>query len=412
MIGKKKEHQQNKLPNTSKHISQIKMKLTFYSNYLNHHQVLVADELNRILGDDYHFVATLKRNKTALKGGADYSARKYCILAGESIEAQMEALRLAQESDVCIFGADSQKYAVHRAKMKPKGLSFELGERWFKHGLFTIASPVFRQWYTNYLKYYRNANFHKLCCSSFTAGDDNKLLAYRGRHYKWAYFTQVDNNWDVEASIDNSTSEITTLMWCGRFLVLKHPELPVKMAARLKNKGYKFQLVMYGDEANASKRDKVYPRTKLEALIKDLGVDDSISLKGNRPNADVLQGMRKSDIFLFTSDRLEGWGAVANESLANACVLIASDAIGSTSYLINEGENGFSFHSQDIESLTEKVEWLLSHPEELKHMQKNAYLRMKRLWSPQHAADSLLSLISDLQNGREISISEGPCSIA
>ena len=36
------------------------MKLVFYSLVLNHHQVYVADEFDRLLGDDYIFVETAK----------------------------------------------------------------------------------------------------------------------------------------------------------------------------------------------------------------------------------------------------------------------------------------------------------------------------------------------------------------
>lgn len=91
---------------------------------------------------------------------------------------------------------------------------------------------------------------------------------------------------------------------------------------------------------------------------------------------------------LTTSDRFEGWGAVANESLANGCVLVASDAIGSSPYLISDGVNGFMFKSastktsfghQDqkaLDDLTEKVAWLLDNKERMKEMQRAAFLTM------------------------------------
>ena len=195
-------------------------------------------------------------------------------------------------------------------------------------------------------------------------------------------------------------------------LMLKHPELPVQMAARLKEKGYKFHIRMYGDEGNAAKYDKIYPKKYLEELINQLGVEDSVFLMGNRPNNEIIDAMRKHDIFLFTSDKNEGWGAVANESLANGCVLVASDAIGSSPYLIRDGENGFMFKSKNVESLTEKVEWLLTHPEDMKNMRKCAVQQMKELWSPHKAAKALLLLIDDLMNSRETSIKNGPCSKA
>ena len=100
------------------------MKVVFYCNYLNHHQVLIADELYRLLGDDYRFVATLPRNEKELKGGLDYSLRSYCLLAGESEVARDEAMRLAREAEVCVFGACSQEYAVERARQKECGCGF------------------------------------------------------------------------------------------------------------------------------------------------------------------------------------------------------------------------------------------------------------------------------------------------
>ena len=372
----------------------------------------MADELYRLLGEEFRFVATLPRNEMELKGGGDYSLRPYCILAGESKSAHEEALRLSREADTCVFGACSQEYAVERANNNPKGLAFEMGERWLKHGWLTIGSPVFRTWIWNYFRYYRKANFHKLCCSSFTAGDDVRLNAYKGRHYKWGYFTNVDNN-IVETSMqDVSTKGKVRIIWCARLLRLKHPELVVKLAANLKGNGYALAIDMYGDEGHLAPHDKAYPRQELEALIKKYGVDDIVTLMGNRPNEEILAAMRGGDMFLFTSDRLEGWGAVANEAMANSCVLVASDAIGSTDYLVKHKQTGMTFRSCDMDSLYEQVKFLLDNPEERKLIASAGWKAMAELWNPRNAAKSLIKLIEDLKAGRETSIQEGPCSVA
>lgn len=391
------------------------MKLVLFSNYLNHHQVLVADELYRLLGDGFRFVATLPRNVKELKGGEDYSKRPFCVLAGESDAACQEALRLACEADVCVFGACSHDYAVARAKQNPQGLSFEMGERWLKHGWLTIGSPVFRQWAWNYYHYYRKANFYKLCCSSFTASDDEKLHAYKGRHFRWGYFTEVSS--EISDKPDETLNQKpetierpVRLMWCARFLLLKHPELVIELAARLKNDGYDVAIDMYGDEGNLAPHDKPYRRKDLEALIDKIGVADIVTLKGNRPNSEILKAMQEGDIFLFTSDRLEGWGAVANESMANGCVLVASDAIGSTHYLVKNKETGMIFRSCDLDSLYEQVKYLLDNPDMRKQISKAGRGSMVKLWSPANAAKSLLQLIKDLQEGRESTIKEGPGS--
>ncbi len=379
------------------------MLLTFFSNFLNHHQVLVADELYRLLGDQYTFVATLPRDKGELKGGMDYSSRPYCILAGESAECHDKALQLARTADVCVFGACSQEYAAARAKSVTCGLSFECGERWLKRGWINVLSPIFRLWLKNYMLYYRIKPFYKLCSGAFVAGDDHKVNAYKGKHFKWGYFTGVDESFDVEMPQDVSMTEITPLMWCSRFLSWKHPELPVLMAQRLKSNGYSFVLDFYGSgERENTTRE----------LASCLGLGDVVRFHGAIPNTKVLEEMRRHKIFLFTSDGFEGWGAVANEAMSQGCALVASDAIGSVPYLVEHGRNGMTFKSCDVDSLTASVKHLLDNSHVLQVMRVEAVRTMRSMWSPKVAAQNLLQLIEDLQNGRETSIKEGPCSKA
>lgn len=378
--------------------------------------MLVADNLYRLLGNDFRFVATLPRNEKELKGGDDYSTRPYCILAAESKKNHIRAMEMAVNAEVCVFGACSQEYAVERAKKNPQGLSFEMGERWLKHGWLTIGSPVFRKWAWNYYRYYSKANFYKLCCSSFTAGDDEKLHAYKGRHFKWGYFTEVSSEIsdkpDETLNMKHESGEPSVrLMWCARFLLWKHPELVIELAAKLKRDGYNVAIDMYGDEPSTPSRN-TYPRNQLLALIDKLNVEDIVTLKGNRPNGEILKAMQEGDIFLFTSDRGEGWGAVANESMANGCVLVASDAIGSTRYLVKHKETGMIFRSCDLDSLYEQVKYLLDNPDVCKQISEAGRESMVKLWSPANAARSLLQLIDDLQNGNDTSITEGPCSKA
>lgn len=51
------------------------MKVTFVSNYINHHQVPLSNELYRLLGEDYAFVQTEPMEEERIKQGwaKDYS---------------------------------------------------------------------------------------------------------------------------------------------------------------------------------------------------------------------------------------------------------------------------------------------------------------------------------------------------
>lgn len=388
------------------------MKLVFYSVILNHHQACVADEFYQLLGDDYTFV---EMQPIADRKGSteDYSKRPYLLCAWESEEKRQEAFYLARTSDVCVFsGVDALPF--ERERLKLNLLSFDMDERPLKRGLINVISPanlktLFYYWFNGW----HTKPLYKLCCSAFTKLDYNRLGMYQNKCYKWGYFTNVDRDFDVEASVLNvSKSEIIPIMWCSRYLTWKHPEMPVRMAKELKEEGYKFTISMYGDEGNAAKHDGVFTRQKLEALIEKLGVGDCVHLKGNRPNDEILQAMRQSAIFLFTSDRLEGWGAVANESMANGCTLVASNAIGSSPYLIEDGINGYMFESGNLESLCKVVRTLFDNKEKLMKMQENAYKTMQEYWSPRYAANSLLSLISSINSGLTSVPSRGPCSPA
>ena len=149
-----------------------------------------------------------------------------------------------------------------------------------------------------------------------------------------------------------------------------------------------------------------------QKLARKLGVEDVISFKGDTPNDEVLKAMREHEIFLFTSDKNEGWGAVANEAMSNGCVLVGSSAIGSIPFLLKDGVNGCIFQSGNIDSLIAKVEWLINHDKERKQMAMSGYNTMKNLWSPINAAQSFLRLVECLNNGLETPFEEGPCSKA
>lgn len=377
------------------------MELTFFVNYLNHHQVLVADILYEKLGNQFCFVATQSVDLYEMKGGEDYSTRPYCIVASKNSESHEYALRLARNSKTCVFGANSLEYAIERAKHNPQGLSIERGERWFKRGMINVLSPAFLKWRFCYQKYFQKANFYRLCNSAYVSNDMRKVFAYNDRCYKWGYFTKVDRQLSYKKV--HLESKYVNILWCARFIDWKHPELAILLAQRLKDNKYNFHLDMIGegDELN-----------NIKSLVVSLNLVDRVSFLGNMPNEQVLVQMYKHDLFLFTSDQNEGWGAVANEAMSNGCVLVGADKIGSVPYLVSDQVNGMVFKSCDLDSLYEKVTYLIDNPIDRGRMSKAGMQSMRDVWSPENAAISLLEFIESLQNKKIPCILEGPCSKA
>lgn len=373
--------------------------IVFFSNFFNHHQALVASELYKLTEGQYAFVETVQMPDWIAKSGYPEFNEPYLIRAWESKDNEALAWNLCETADVCVFGGpEVLHYAVHRARLGK--FSFEVGERPLKKGWLNLMSPrlIKNQWFYHTL--FRYKPFYRLCSSAFSAHDLEKLHSYKNKCYKWGYFTKVD---ETEKAPCRTYAKQITMMWCARFLDWKHPELPVLLASKLKEKYYDFHIDMYGS-------GKYFSR--IEKLIYSLNVDDVVTLKGNRPNDEILNEMANHDIFLFTSDQQEGWGAVANEAMSKGCILVGADKIGSIPYLINDNVNGFLFRSNNINSLTERVIFLLEHREQWENISQNAIITMQTLWSPRNAAKNFLTLIDDLQKGYETSIIAGPCSKA
>lgn len=376
--------------------------IIFVSNYLNHHQALVSDELYKLSEHQYKFIATTPIPKFRVElGYSDFSDRPYLLKAHESPQNESLALDLVKNADVAIFGGGKSLY-YQIQRMKEGKLSIEVSERWLKRGWINIFSPrlLKNMWYYHVL--FRNKPLYKLCSSAYAATDQYRLHSFKERCYKWGYFTIVED-WDIEGHLKRQASDVTHIMWCARFLSFKHPEIPIRLAQKLKKMGYHFNIDMYGSGIELDKTKK---------LCNKLGVNDVVNFMGNRPNDEILQAMREHDIFLFTSDKNEGWGAVLNEAMSNGCAVIAANVIGSVPFLVKDGVNGYTFESNNLNSLYAKVVDLIENKEKRKRMALLAYHDMVNIWSPKVAAKNLLQLVNELLLNQEPSISEGPCSKA
>ena len=149
-------------------------------------------------------------------------------------------------------------------------------------------------------------------------------------------------------------------------------------------------------------------------MISELKLEDHVELSGSLKPEQVRREMERSSIFLFTSDRHEGWGAVLNEAMNSGCAVIASDAAGSTPYLVDDGVNGLIYNSGNMEELYDKLSWLLEQPSEQERLGMAAYETMTSTWNADVAAERLYELIKAILSGDAYPdiYAKGPCSRA
>ena len=376
------------------------MKIVFISHVFTPHQIPLCDEWDRMENVTFTFIEAANIDKSTLPiGWRTDSTRDYVVDFTTYRSNYAHYQQKIDDADAVIIGS------VHvdnvKSRLEKGGMTFIYSERIYKNIKQILRMPYhlikFNRLYGGF------KNLYLLCASAFSAYDYNRINCFRDKSFKWGYFTSVSSQKDLIFNSLSSDTGVLSFMWCSRFLDWKHPELPVKMAANLKKKGYKFHLDMYGsgDEIES-----------IKLLIQTLKVHDVVSIKGEMPNTDIIDAMRKHDIFLFTSDQNEGWGAVANEAMSNGCTLVASSKIGSVPFLIEHRSNGCIFESENLVSLIEQVEWLITNPSKRRELALNAYYTLHNVWSPRIAAVRFVHLVGELTAGKETPYLLGPCSVA
>ncbi|MBO4213223.1 MAG: glycosyltransferase [Clostridia bacterium] len=373
------------------------MTVTFFSNFLLHHQTPFCEAMVKRLGDGFKFVATEPVPKERLDMGyGDLSRTAYCVNAYENEEEYKKAMKLGDESDVVIIGA--APYTFIEKRLKENRFTLCYSERFFKQGRVRILDPrVFFSVYGRHTKY-RKSNLYMLCASAYTAPDCRFIGAYPNKTYKWGYFPEVKRYDDIDEVI--SRKKPNSILWCGRFLGWKHPEAAIYVAKKLKDDGIDFSLDMIGI---GELEEKIKKETE------KLGLADKVRLLGSMSPEKVREHMESTEIFLFTSDKGEGWGAVLNESMNSGCAVVANRAIGSVPYLLKDGENGMIYGGK-FDELYEKVKTLLESPKERRSIGAAAYRTLTDVWNAEAATERLLSLIENLKNGKDTPFMDGPCS--
>lgn len=374
------------------------MKIVFVSNYFNHHQKPLSDCLRNMEGVNYTFVSVNEINEARKKLGYVFGAEpEYVKFSHKDEKSFKECQELIDDADVVIAGSASEK--MIRGRIKKGKIVVRYSERPLKKGLEPIKFlPRLVKW--NF-KNPRNKPIYMLCASSYAAADYAKFGLFKEKTYKWGYFPEVKDE-NIEKLMDEK--EENSIVWVARFIDCKHPEIPLEIAKKLKNDGYSFKIRMIGTGVLEN---------EIQKKIDDENLNDCVSLLGSMPPEKVREYMEKFEIFMFTSDFNEGWGAVLNEAMNSGCGVVASHAIGSVPFVLTDGKNGLVYKNGDIEDLYQKVRWLLENPEKRKEMGKSAYQTMINEWSPDIAAKRFLRLMEDLTKyGKCDAFESGPCSRA
>ena len=376
------------------------MKIIYLSNHFHHHQKPLADFLYEVNGDGYRFVEMNQELHISRKelGFKEYKV-PYTI---KYVGNEQFVDKLIMDADAVICGDASVD--LLRNRVKAGKLIFRDDERryknifkYLKYPIYTLHSHIFNRGYL-------------LSASAYGARDYVLSGMDPQRCFKWGYFIEIKEQENLSMFIKNKRkfaeekyNGYTSILWVGRMIAWKHPELVIEVARKLKNDFLDFHINMIG---------RGHMKNKLLKLIQKYGLSQYVTLHDSKGQDEVRDYMEKSEIYLFTSDEGEGWGVVLSEAMASACVPVASHAAGATPALVKDGENGYIFTSKSIDSLYEKLKKLILENNLRCKMAESAYKTMLNVWNPLIAGKNLMALIESILKGGGTPIVEGPCSQA
>ncbi len=368
------------------------MRITFVSNYINHHQIPFCDAMNRLAeqaGDCFVFVQTMPMEQERIRMGwqlAQMPEYVHCFYEEEDL-----CRKWILDSEVVLFGGcDDESYIGERLRRRRPII--RISERLYKTGQWKAVSPRgLRKKYMDHTRY-RKAPVYLLCAGGYVPSDFHLIRAYAGRMFCWGYFPET-RHYEPESLLEGkgyreeNGDRVPYLLWAGRMIDWKHPELALETAAYLKAQGLSFHMDVIGGGDMEDAMRELWRRYGLEKQVSFLGFQTPQQVRGY---------MERADIQLFTSDRQEGWGAVANEAMNSGCALVADHMIGAVPYLIRHGENGMVYRDGDRQELFCRAAELVRDPALRRRLGLAAYRTITERWNAEGAAERMRALCREL----------------
>lgn len=335
------------------------MKLVLYTACVSPHQLPLAKELEKIVGGDnfrvvYHH--HLHRNRVDL-GWNPNPTEEWELILPDHVQ---ECRDMIENSDVLLCGVRDVDLFERRSR---RGLiTAYCCERWFKpFHLFAFGSgnrkfdvdipgrvrmlvPRYRKMANRIMDLVKtDRNFYLYPYGIHAANDFAWLLKGRESDKIRTFGYSVSPSSALTVDRRHGHDAIRVL-WVGRFLHWKRVAdivLAVCLANRQNEQGQKkmISLSIFGsgpEEGN------------LRSLIAKLQAKPYVSLQPPVRNDEVRGLMRQHDVYVLSSNALEGWGAVVNEALEEGMVVIGTREAGASGTIL---PSDCQYSAGDVEGL-------------------------------------------------------------
>jgi colanic acid/amylovoran/stewartan biosynthesis glycosyltransferase WcaL/AmsK/CpsK len=188
--------------------------------------------------------------------------------------------------------------------------------------------------------------------------------------------------------------EPVRLLTVGRLVEKKGVEYSVRAVARVATRHLDLRYDIVGDGPL---------RARLEATIRDLGLERVVTLHGARDGEFVRRLMNAAHLFVLASVTAangdqEGQGLVLQEAQAAGIPVVATDHNGFPESIVPD-ESGFLVPERDVESLADRLSNLIAHPEIWPALGRRGREHVEALYDIRRLNDRLVDLYKLIRSG-------------
>lgn len=365
--------------------------ILFISTFLSPHIKPLCDYLYEHTKSEFRYIQTMQL--TAERKAMGYEFNEKIPYLMNYADCKEECSELIENAECVILNPGSADVMLVKERIKNNKVTFFISERIFKIGIIKFLDPRVLKTAKVILSG-RKKKLFLLCLGGFVGKDYRKLGFCKDKIYRFGYFPDLYN---TQKTYRNN--EKIELVWVGRMISWKRPQLALKIVNKLKKKGKDCHLTMVGDGCLFD---------KVKEKVKKLNLGNEISLLGIQDNETVRKLMLNADALIVTSNRREGWGAVLNEAFSSETPVVSCKDVGAAAYLIKDGYNGYTYKSRDVKTAVKGIEKIKENSANYK---KNINETMD-LWNADVAGERFLNVLEKIYEDCENNeiYSQGPMS--
>lgn len=190
---------------------------------------------------------------------------------------------------------------------------------------------------------------NKLFFKSLGVNEDNLFFcpySIDNKRFGNAYKTYLPQRLDLKKNIGIPEQD-KVILYSGKYIDKKRP-LDLLMAFKTLNKKDCW-LVMVGEGELRKKMEKIIKENQIKNVVLTGFINQSI----------IAEYYALSDVFVMCSTLGETWGLSVNEAMNFNLPVILSDLTGSSYDLVQEGVNGYTFKTGNVDQLCKQLDKLL-----------------------------------------------------